>query len=171
MKRILLFGTICLLLCVSCTVQEAHLVYRPEQTAIPTAIPTASPSPEPISIPAVTGAPSPVDANGVPIFNEKTHYLDYYVELKNIRIYEYEQGTFLDGTLVNGFPQTLTGGLRITFRNAEGVVYGYGDLYTADGGLNALPGENRIYAEIFTEIDVQKMDFTISVEGSFGPQQ
>lgn len=161
---------LCILLCTACTVQEARLVYRPKPTADPTAVPTDTPIPEPLEIPSVTGQPFRTDANGVLILDPLNHYYTYYITLNDVRIYEYEQGTFLDGVAVNSLSQTLTGGLRITFRNADGVVYGYGDLYTADGKLTLLPGENRIYAEIFTEVDVQKMNWEISAYDRFGPQ-
>ena len=154
---------LCILLCTACTVQEARLVYRPKPTADPTAVPTDTPIPEPLEIPSVTGQPFKTDANGVLILDPLNHYYTYYITLNDVRIYEYEQGTFLDGVAVNSLSQTLTGGLRITFRNADGVVYGYGDLYTADGKLTLLPGENRIYAEIFTEVDVQKMNWGLYV--------
>ena len=160
-----------LLLFAACTVQEARLVYRPETTADPTAAPSESPAPDRLEVPVVTGEPFFTDANGVLILDETTHYYDYYVTLNNIRIYEYGQGTFLDAVLVNSFPQTLTGGLRFTFTDAQGTVYGYGDLYTADGKLTLLPGENRVYADILTEVDVQMADFAVSVHGTFGPQQ
>ena len=168
MKR-LLIGIALLLLCVSCTVQEAHLVYRPEPTPAATAAPVVTPTPKALLIPAVTGAPFESDAAGVPIMNADTHYLDYYITLQNVRIYEYEQGTFLDGTLISTYPETLTGKLRITFTGADGAVYGFGNLYTADGQLTVLPGENAVYAEILTEIDVQTMDFSITTDGVFAP--
>lgn len=161
---------IALFLCVACTVQDAHLIYRPEPTAKATVVPTMTPAPQPIEIPAVTGQPFRTDANGVLILDEENHYLTYYVTLNSIRVYEYGEGMFLDGIAVNSFPQTLTGGLRITFRNDNGVNYGYGDFYTADGKLTLLPGENRIYADILTEVDVQQMNWEISVVGSFGPR-
>lgn len=161
---------IALLLFTACTVQEAHLIYRPEPTAKMTAAPTLTPAPEIVEIPPVTGQPFRTDANGVLILDDETHYLTYYVTLNDIRIYEYGEGVFLDGVAVNSFPQTLTGGLRITFRNDNGVNYGYGDFYTADGKLTLLPGENRIYADILTEIDVQEMNWEITVVGSFGPR-
>jgi len=170
MKRLLL-GIASLLLCVSCTVQEAHLVYRPEPTAAATQAPVVTPTPEPLAIPAVTGEPFRSDAAGVPIMEPKTHYLDTYITLSNVRVYEYEQGTFLDGTLTSTYPETLTGRLRVTFADAEGTVFGFGQLYTADGQLTVLPGENAVYAEILTEIDVQQMDFTVAVDGAFGPTE
>lgn len=170
MKRKLLLTLLCAALLFGCTVQEAHLVYRPEPTSDPTAVPTATPDPVRLDIPAVTGEPFKTDANGVLITDEATHYYEYYVTLNNLRIYEYEQGTYLDATLVNSFPQTLTGNLRLYFRDGNGVLYGYGDLYTAGNNkLVCLPGENRVYADILTEIDVQMMDFTI--DGSLHPQE
>lgn len=171
MKRLLPAILICLVLSVSCTVQEAHLVYRPAPTEAPTAVPIVTPTPEPLSIPAVTGAPFLTDANGVPITDELTHYLTYYVSFQTVRVYEYEQSTFLDGTLVSTFSQPLTGQLRVSFRTPDGVLYGYGDLETADGSLVVLPGENRIYAEIHTEVDVQKMPFTVAAVNYFGPSE
>ncbi len=173
MKRMrrMLGGLLLALVFAACTVQEAHLAYRPEPTSDPTPVPTDTPAPERLDIPSVTGAPFAADANGVPILDPLTHYYEYYVTLTNLRIYEYEDGTFLDGTLINSFPQTLSGTLRITFRDENGIVYGYGDLYTAGGKLRALPGENRIYADIRTEIDVQMMDYAVSGEGYFGPQE
>ncbi len=170
MKRIILLTIACLML-TACTVQEAHLVYRPEETAdAATAAPTETPGPDTLDLPTITGEPFHADANGVLILDEQTHYLEYYVTLNNVRIYEYGEGTFLDATAVNSFPQTLTGGIRLTFHDANGVVYGYGDLYTADGKLRLLPGENRVYADILTEVDVQMMDFTVSVEGGLSPE-
>lgn len=170
MRRIAAIGLVMLVLFVACTVQETHLVYRPEPTADPTAEPTPTPTPQILSVPTVTGEPMLSDTNGVPIRNEKTHYYDTYVTLNDIRIYPYGEGMFLDGTLVNSFPGTLTGTLRVTFTGEDGVLYGYGDLYTAGGGLHLLPGENRIYADILTEVDVQSMVFTVRVIDSFAPE-
>ncbi|MBR0426507.1 MAG: hypothetical protein IJK01_10415 [Clostridia bacterium] len=170
MKRASLLGFIILFLCVACTVQETHLVYRPEPTAEATTVPTASPTPQVFSVPEVTGEPERTDANGIPIRDPLNHYFDTYVTLSEIRIYPYEQGMFLDGILTNSFQQTLRGGLRITFRGEDGILYGYGDLYTVGGGLTVLPGENRIYADLLTEVDVQTMDFTVEVIGKLAPE-
>ena len=57
MKRKLLLTFLCAALLFGCTVQEAHLVYRPEPTSDPTAVPTATPDPVRLDIPAVTGEP------------------------------------------------------------------------------------------------------------------
>lgn len=166
-RRIVL---IALCLCVACTIQDAHMIYRPEPTTKATVAPTVTPSPEIIEVPAVTGQPFCTDANGVLILDEENHYLTYYVTLNDIRIYEYGESVFLDGVAMNSFPQTLTGGLRIVFRNENGVNYGYGDFYTADGRLTLLPGENRVYADILTEVDVRQMNWKIDVIGTFGPR-
>ena len=67
MKRASLLGFIILFLCVACTVQETHLVYRPEPTAEATTVPTASPTPQVFSVPEVTvmvPEPKKVSAQG-----------------------------------------------------------------------------------------------------------
>lgn len=161
---------ITLFLCIGCTVQDAHMIYRPEPTAKATIVPTVTPTPEIIEIPAVSGQPFRTDANGVLILSEEDHYLTYYVTFNDIRVYEFGESVFLDGVAVNSFPQTLTGGLRIVFQNENGVNYGYGDFYTADGRLTLLPGENKVYADILTEVDVQQMNWVIAVIGAFGPR-
>lgn len=172
-NKMIRFGIILvsiILLFTSCTIQEAHLIYRPEETADPTAVPTDTPVPETLTIEPVTGNPFKTDINGVLIQDELNHYLLYYVTLNNIRIYEYGEGTFLDGTAVNSFPQTLTGKLRITFKGTDGIIFGYGDLYTADGKLTLLPGENSVYAEILTEVNIQQLELSVSAVDSFGPK-
>lgn len=155
----------------ACTVQEAHLVPLPDPTAVvnPTPKATETPAPEALLVPDITGQPFETDLNGIVITDPSTHYYEYYITLSDLRVYEYEEGTFLDGKLVNSYPQTLSGKLRIVFKNKDGVTYGYGDIYTAGGGLKALPGENLIYADILSEINVQMMDFIIQVTGSFTP--
>ena len=49
-------------------------------------------------------------------------------------------------------------------------MYGYADFYTADGGLKLFSGENRVYADVLTEVDVQSMDFTLKVTTPFAPE-
>ena len=46
---------------------------------------------------------------------------------------------------------------------------GYGDIYTSGGGLVAFPGENMIYADILSEIDIRMMDFTVQITAPFVP--
>ena len=160
-----------MLLLFGCTSQEAHLGYLPEATptAAPLFTPTPQPEPEPLTISPVEGEGFSTDLNGIPILNPRTHYRDYYLVIDNLRIYEENGETLIDATITNDFQRALTGGLRITFYK-DGIAYGYADFYTAEGGLKLIPGENRVYADVHTEVDVQMMDFEIDVSTAFVPE-
>lgn len=168
MKRILLI-LMCLLLSTACVEQTARLVYLPEETGDPSEQATIPPTPEILKVEDIYGSSFVTDINGVPILNEQEHYFGYYITFTDIRIYEYNDSTFLDAVAYNGYSELLKGGLRIEFNSEAGTLYGYGELKTADGELTLFPGENRVYAEIFTEIDVQQMDFTFEVSEPLQP--
>lgn len=170
MKRLLLLLSVLLL--IGCSSQEAHLIYLPESTptAAPLFTPTPPPEPIPITVDPVTGEGFKTDVNGIPILNEQTHYYEYYLTISDMRIYEENGETLIDAVITNDYPGTLKGGLRITF-SQDGVMYGYADFYTAAGDLTLLPGDNRVYADVLTEVDVQMMDFVIEVSTPFVPEQ
>jgi len=159
---VLLFG---------CTSQEAHLIYLDEQSPTPEALSTPTPKaePEPIAIAPIEGEGFPLDANGLPILDEQTHYYDYYLSVSNLRIYEYNGETLIDAVITSTFQRPLTGGLCIAFYD-NNMKFGYGQFYTAAGGLKLFPGENRVYADVLTEVDVQMMDFEITVTSPFVPE-
>lgn len=170
MKRLLLL--LALLLIVGCSSQEAHLIYLPESTPTPTPMftPTPPPEPKPINVDPVVGEGFKTDVNGIPIMDERTHYYEQYITVSQMRIYEENGETLIDAIITNNYPGKLTGGLRITFTQ-DGVKRGYADFLTASGDLMLLPGENRVYADVLTEVDVQMMDFTIDVSVPFMPEQ
>jgi hypothetical protein len=170
MKRLLLLFA--LLLIVGCSSQEAHLIYLPESTPTPTPMftPTPPPEPKPINVDPVVGEGFKTDVNGIPIMDERTHYYEQYITVSQMRIYEENGETLIDAIITNNYPGKLTGGLRITFTQ-DGVKRGYADFLTASGDLMLLPGENRVYADVLTEVDVQMMDFTIDVSVPFMPEQ
>ena len=170
MKRLLLI--LFVLLLIGCSSQEAHLIYLPESTptATPLFTPTPPPEPEAIKVDPITGEGFKTDANGIPILNEKMHYYEYYLSVSQMRIYEENGETLIDAVITNDYPGTLTGGLRITFWE-NGIKYGYADFYTAVGDLKLLPGDNRVYANVLTEVDVQMMDFDIAPSVPFQPLQ
>lgn len=169
MKR--LFVLLASLLLLGCTSQEAHLIYLPETTPTPVAQVTPTPPPEavPIVVEPIDGAGFAADLNGIPIIDERTHYYEYYLSVDNLRIYEENGETLLDAVITNNYPKTLTGGLSITFYR-DGIKYAYADFYTADGGLTLVAGENLVYADVLTEVDVQMMDFEIGVTTPFLPE-
>ena len=170
MKRLLLLFA--LLLIVGCSSQEAHLIYLPESTPTPTPMftPTPPPEPKPINVDPVVGEGFKTDVNGIPIMDERMHYYEQYITVSQMRIYEENGETLIDAIITNNYPGKLTGGLRITFTQ-DGVKRGYADFLTASGDLMLLPGENRVYADVLTEVDVQMMDFTIDVSVPFMPEQ
>ena len=170
MKRLLILLLIAT--CVfGCTSQEAHLIYLPESTPTPAPqfTPTPPPREEPIVVDPIEGTGFATDLNGIPILDERTHYYDYYLSIDNLRIYEENGETLLDAVITNNYPKTLTGGLSITFYQ-EGIKYAYAEFYTADGGLKLVAGENLVYADVLTEVDVQMMDFEIDVTAPFLPE-
>ena len=170
MKR-LLFLLLALLM-LACSSQEAKLIYLPESTptAEPLFTPTPPPEPVPIEVAPVQGEGFHTDANGIPILNEKTHYFEYYLTIRNLHIYEENGETLIDAIITNNYPNKLTGGLCITFTR-DNMKFGYGDFYTASGDLVLFPGENRVYADVLTEVDVQQMPFEITVSKPFVPEQ
>ncbi len=165
-----------LLLCCSCVTQEAVLyeaaptdtllLLTPGDSPFPTE--TAQPE-QTLLIPAVTGSAAPCDANGIPIFDADTHYFTYYLVFSDLRVYEYEEDSFLDGVCTNHYGKALVGAARVVFRDEAGRVFGYGQLHTAEGDCVLQAGENRIYAEILTEVDVKLMDLTIEIDTPFLP--
>lgn len=167
-----LVGLLALVLMLACTSQEAHLIYLPEATPTPQVLvtPTPPPAPEPIPVAPVAGEGIRTDLNGLPILNERSHYYTYYLTVDNLRIYEENGETLIDAIITNNYPKTLTGGLCATFVQ-DGIIYGYAEFYTAEGGLKLFPGDNRVYADVLTEVDVQMMDFEIEVSKPFVPEQ
>lgn len=171
MKRLLAIIWALALLC-ACSAQKAYLIDLPEQTPAPTVLvsPSPTPEPEPLEIAPIEDNGFLTDSNGLPILNEQTHYYDYYLTIANLRIYEHNEETLIDTTILNSFQKTLTGALRIIFYGDDGIQYGYGDFYTATGALKLLPGENRVYCDVHTEVDVKDMRFELAIITPFAPE-
>ena len=172
MKRLLLVLLALALLC-ACAAQKAYLIDLPEQTAAPTVpvSPTPSPEPESIEVAPIEDEGFQTDSNGLPILDEQTHYYDYYLTIANFRMYEQNEETLIDAVILNSYQRTLSGALRIEFFDENGIRYGYGDFYTASGGLKLLPGENRVYCDVRTEVDVQQMAYELVIVTPFLPEQ
>jgi len=142
---------------------------HPVLTGEPTPPPTPTPEPEPLMRELAVPTPA-LDMAGSLIVNEAEHY-DRYVTYRQMRVYEYELGTLLDGIAVNGYPEALSGAVEIDFVDGEGTLLGSSMLHTAEEAdtLILQPGENRIYAEIDTDMDIQEIDFTLAVKTHFQP--
>jgi len=139
---------------------------EPELSGTPT--PSASPTPLPDPFTAeITAEPVPTDLLGNEILSDD-HYWQY-LSFGELRVYEYEEGTFLDGICVNAFPLPLDGQVDIVYYADTGKICGIGTIHNTEGTSVLQTGTNAIYAEISTDIDVCSMDFTLVVETPFQP--
>ena len=162
-----------ILLLMGCVRQDAWLSYTVRETQQPTAtaMHTVSPTMEPILLneEPVLGDDFHTDRKGIPIFDKNTHYFTYYLSFSEIRIYEEEGFTYMDGICTNAFDGTLTGEARINFYDENEKLVGYGTIHTADGDLILAVGPNRIYSEILSEVDVQQLTCRIEQTSAFNP--
>lgn len=138
----------------------------PVVTGTPTPSSSPTPLPDPFTL-ELTAAPLPTDALGKVIEAEDHYY--HYLSFGDIRIYEYDTGTFLDGVCVNAFPAPLDGQLNIVYYAEDGKICGMGQLHNAEGGTVLATGSNAVYAEINTDISVLEMDFVFEVAQPFAP--
>ena len=162
------------LLLSGCVRQNAWLSYTAvNETLPPTATPvqTISPTMEPLpfTVDPVMGEEFHTDRKGIPILDADTHYFTYYLTFSDLRIYEEDGYTYMDGVCNNSFDGTLTGKANICFYNKDEKLVGYGTIHTAEGGLNLGVGDNRIYAEILSEVDVQQATCRIEQISPFNP--
>lgn len=155
-----------------CIRQDAWLIYSPQEvrpTVSPAFTPEPTATPQVLEIPPITGSTFPMDEKGLPILDAATHYFTYYLVFTDLRIYEENGFTYLDGVCTNSYSRPLTGGVEIVFSDSNGAVYGRGTLHTAEEDMTLDPGENRIYAEILSETDVQLMSFSLQITTPFTP--
>lgn len=133
-----------------------------------TPTPVASPTPLPDPFTAeITAAPVATDALGNSIDSDE-HYWQY-LSFGAMRVYEYGNGTFLDGICVNTYPLALDGVVDIVYTSKDGKISGIGSIHNAYGTTRLETGSNAIYAEISTDIDVTGMDFALVVKTAFAP--
>lgn len=133
-----------------------------------TPTPAATPTPLPDAFSAeITAVPLPTDLLGSEI-QADDHYWQY-ISFGELRVYEYSDGTFLDGRCVNAYPKPLIGAVNIVYYTADGKVCGIGSMHNAAGTMLLETGTNAIYAEINTDIDVTSMDFVLEIETQFMP--
>ncbi len=162
-----------LLLGYGCVRQDAWLSYSTPETQAPTATAfhTLSPTREPITVTfePVQGEDFHTDRRGIPILDKETHYFTYYLAFSDLRIYEEDGYSYLDGICTNSFDGTLSGEARVCFYDGDEKLVGFGQLHTAKGGLTLAVGANRIYAEILSEVNIQQLTFQIEQTAPFNP--
>ena len=132
----------------------------------PTPAATPTPLPDPFSA-EITAEPAPTDMLGNAILGDD-HYFQY-LSFGELRVYEYGDGTFLDGFCVNAFPQSLDGEVDVVYYTEDGKICGIGKIHNAEGTTLLNTGTNAVYAEISTDIDVTMMDFQLVIKTNFQP--
>ncbi len=133
-----------------------------------TPTPAATPTPLPDAFSAeITAEPVATDALGN-ILEDDNHYWQY-LSFGALRVYEYDDGTFLDGICVNAYPQPLDGEVDIVYTTADGKICGIGKIHNNLGTTLLQTGSNAIYAEISTDIDVTGMEFSLVIKTPFAP--
>jgi len=138
----------------------------PTLAGTPTPAATPTPLPDPFTA-EITAAPAATDALGNE-FQGEDHYWQY-LSFGELRVYEYGDGTFLDGICVNAYPLPLDGEVDIVYLTDTGKICGIGIIHNALGTTVLETGTNAIYAEISTDIDVTGMDFTLQVKTPYVP--
>ena len=138
----------------------------PVLAGTPTPLATPTPLPDPFSA-EITAAPLATDALGN-VIEENDHYWQY-LSFGALRVYEYADGTFLDGICVNAYPLPLDGEVDIVYTTSDGKICGIGKIHNVLGTTVLETGSNAIYAEINTDIDVTSMDFALVIKTQFAP--
>ena len=168
-----LFLTFFFFLLTGCVRQDAWLSYAVPETLQPTPMTVYTPVPtrDPISlnVEPVQGEVFHTDRKGIPIFDKDTHYFTFYLSFSDMRIYEEDNYTYMDGICTNSFDGTLTGEANISFYDENEKIVGYGVIHTAEGNLTLSPGTNRIYAEILSEVNVQQLSCRVEQVSPFNP--
>ena len=138
----------------------------PVLAGTPTPAATPTPLPDPFSA-EITAIPQPTDALGNTI-DGGDHYWQY-LSFGALRVYEYDNGTFLDGICVNAYPLPLDGEVDIVYTTADGKICGIGKIHNVLNSTVLETGSNAIYAEINTDIDVTQMDFALVIKTPYAP--
>ena len=124
MKRKQLFALLVLLVPLTLALAGCEDA-TPVLAGTPTPAATATPLPDPFSA-EITAVPEPTDALGSTI-DGADHYWQY-LSLGELRVYEYEDGTFLDGICVNAYPLPLDGEVNIVYTTVDGKISGIGKI-------------------------------------------
>ena len=151
---------LCLCAAAACDNVEPSLAGTPTPSASPTPLPDAFTA-------EITAAPEPTDALGKALSGER-HY-HQYLSFGDIRVYEYDDGTFLDGVCVNAFTEPLDGRIDVVYYTSDNKTCGIGTLHNNVGTTRMEVGANNIYAEISTDINVCDMEFVLEVVTPYAP--
>ncbi len=160
MKKFALLLSIFVLLLPGCIRQQPALV------GAPTPAPTPTPAPSPAAL-SITNEPWKKDAAGALIYDETNHF-ERYLTFNNIRVFEYEGGTLMEGVCENAYPKALTGSYEIVFTDKDGTEVARAGVLTRGEENTFQPGKTVIYAAIDTDMGILMTPFTLTVKQPVG---
>ncbi len=162
MKKLLIVFVLIFLL-PGCVRQQPTLVGEP------TPAPTPTPAPSPAAQ-SVTNEPWAKDATGALIYDETNHF-ERYLTFTNIRVFEYEGGTLMEGVCENAYPKALTGSYEIVFTDKDGAEIARADVLTRGETDTFQPGKTVVYASIDTDMDILMMQFALKAKQPVGEKE
>lgn len=142
------------------------------QTPTLTGTPTPAPTPVPTLPPAAqerVAEEAQKDALGKTIYDVETHFLQY-ISFQDIRVYEYADETFMDGTCANTYPEALQGSFEIRFAEDGEIIAAATVLFENAKDGNTIPaGTSRIYADIDSDTRIDDLPFTFEAVAAVSP--
>lgn len=162
MKKTRIVFAVCLIVILTGCVRQAPML-----TGTPT--PQFTPTPPPTPTPELILLPSDIDVDAMGKRIDTDSHFFQYLDLRDVRIYEYEGDTFLDAIFVNSYPEPLTGAFEIVFTEASGAELARAPLLTLQADSAFQPGETPVYAQIDTDMDIQLLPFEITVTQRIWP--
>ncbi|OQB24105.1 MAG: hypothetical protein BWY11_01383 [Firmicutes bacterium ADurb.Bin182] len=165
-----IIGIMLFLAIAGCAAQRPVLI--PERTApaetaaVPSPVLTPPPQAE-IEAEASggTAAPQNIDRLGLEIRDE--NHFERYISYHDIAVYGQDGFFYMDGIIKNDYPDTLVCVLDICFYDGREEI-AVARVHEGDGSslLMLEPGENRIYADIKTDIPVTMLEFEFKTVGA-----
>jgi len=139
---------------------------RQQPTLAPDATPRPTPTPAPPDVAqSVEREPWKKDALGAFIYDGAAHYARY-LTFTDVRVFEYEGGTMMEGVCDNAYPEPLAGRYEIVFTGKGDTVLARADVHTRGEDGVFPPGKGKIYAAIDTDTTLLSAPFTLAaVEG------
>ncbi|HWR22820.1 MAG TPA: hypothetical protein VN366_05010 [Feifaniaceae bacterium] len=160
MKKLAFLVLAFLLLLPGCVRQQPVLVGEP------TPAPTPTPAPSPAAQ-EIVNEPWPKDAAGALIYDKDNHF-ERYLTFTDIRVFEYEGGTLMEGVCENAYPKALAGSYEVVFTDKDGAEIARADVLTRGEADTFPPGKTVVYAAIDTDMDILMMEFTLAPKQPVG---
>ncbi len=157
-KRLIMLALVSMLVLAGCSNTTPRL--EPALTPIPTVtIEPQTPTPEATMDPSDSGDGR--DALGNPIIG--SDHFQQYLRFENIRVFEAHGDTFLDGYVVNSYPEALNCAVWIEFYDENEVLIASAGIQGPDGSfmLSLENGRTPIFASIPADETITDREFVL----------